>query len=245
MPDDWLYPWLEWALVLTALGVAAVFKPWAVLRHRDLQNPWLAAIVILPWAWWTRHLLPSGMALHVSGACLLVLMFGWPLATWSLALVGILAGLLEAYTPAKANPYQHLPQAQTIHNLGELGHWFVRHADDIASQIAWMGVLPATLALGLGLLVRRLLPHHLFVFIMGRGFFATALAVTGAGLISTLCERVPPSIDAGEWMLAHWLLGWGEAFSTGMLVAIFVAFKPHWLLTYSDERYLPPRKPSS
>ena len=40
-------------------------------------------------------------------------------------------------------------------------------------------------------------------------------------------------------LLGHWLLAWGEAFSTGMLVAIFVAFKPEWLATWSDARYLP------
>ena len=29
------------------------------------------------------------------------------------------------------------------------------------------------------------------------------------------------------------------SFGLNMLTAIFVAFKPQWLLTYSDERYLP------
>jgi len=38
--------------------------------------------------------------------------------------------------------------------------------------------------------------------------------------------------------LGHWLMAWGEAFATGMLVAIFVAFKPQWLATWSDARYL-------
>ena len=33
-------------------------------------------------------------------------------------------------------------------------------------------------------------------------------------------------------------MAWGEAFATGMLVAIFVAFKPEWLATWSDARYL-------
>ena len=40
-------------------------------------------------------------------------------------------------------------------------------------------------------------------------------------------------------LVGHWLMAWGEAFSTGMLVAIFVAFKPQWLATWSDSRYLP------
>ncbi len=40
-------------------------------------------------------------------------------------------------------------------------------------------------------------------------------------------------------LVGHWLMAWGEAFTTGMLVAIFVAFKPQWLASWSDERYLP------
>jgi uncharacterized membrane protein len=33
-------------------------------------------------------------------------------------------------------------------------------------------------------------------------------------------------------------MAWGEAFTTGMLTAIFVAFKPQWLASWSDRRYL-------
>jgi uncharacterized membrane protein len=40
-------------------------------------------------------------------------------------------------------------------------------------------------------------------------------------------------------MLARGLAASGDAFITGMLVAIFVAFRPHWLATYSDRLYLP------
>ena len=34
-------------------------------------------------------------------------------------------------------------------------------------------------------------------------------------------------------MIGRWLAAWGDAFTVGMLVAIFVAFRPHWLATYS------------
>jgi uncharacterized membrane protein len=70
----------------------------------------------------------------------------------------------------------------------------------------------------------------------------TALSVSMTGYLAYLVDRKPETIALEEWMLGYWLLGWGEAISTGMLVAIFVAFKPHWLLTYSDVRYLPGAK---
>lgn len=236
---------VEWTVVLGCLLVALPFKPWLPLKHRALQNPWLAAMLILPCVWWTRHLLPSGLALHVSGACLLVLMFGWPLAVWSISLVSVLTAVLEAFSPPRLNAHQQLMNdaPPAIHSLAELAPRLLQQADDIVAQAAWLGVLPATIGLLLGLVVRRFLPAHLFVFILGRGFMTTALAITLSGLAVALLNRLPGGIDQSEWLLAHWLLGWGEAISTGMLTAIFVAFKPHWLLTYSDQRYLPDTRP--
>jgi uncharacterized membrane protein len=42
-----------------------------------------------------------------------------------------------------------------------------------------------------------------------------------------------------DLMLARGFVAWGDAILTGMLVAIFVAFRPHWLATYADRIYLP------
>ncbi|HEX5806803.1 MAG TPA: hypothetical protein VFY31_10785 [Macromonas sp.] len=33
---------------------------------------------------------------------------------------------------------------------------------------------------------------------------------------------------------------WGDAFLTGLIVAVFAAFAPQWQATWSDERYLKP-----
>src|SRR6185437_16136184 len=112
--------WLDWALLSCALLVALLFKPWLPLRHAPLQNPWLGAMLILPCVWWTQHLLPDGLALHVSGACLLVLMFGWPLAIWSLVPVGFLAELIASRT------------SHTWPNL-----------DALVTHIVWLGMIPA------------------------------------------------------------------------------------------------------
>ncbi|MBI5925555.1 MAG: energy-coupling factor ABC transporter permease [Aquabacterium sp.] len=205
--------WLDWALLIAALGVALLFKPWLPLRHAPLQSPWMGAMVLLPCVWWTQHLLPNGLALHVTGACLLVLMFGWPLAIWSLLPIALVAKLIEA----RAWP----------------------DADALVTHIVWLGVIPSTLALMLGLAVRRWMPQHLFVYILGRGFVVTALAVTLTGYFAIFAQHKPDALSTEDWMLANWLLGWGEAISTGMITAIFVAFKPEWMLTYSDKRYLP------
>lgn len=214
--DPALPAWADSVIMVAVLATAFVFKPWLPLTHRPLQTPWLGAMALLPFVWWTEHLLPNGMALHVTGTCLMVLMFGWPLAMWSLLPIGVAAAWFSTQAwPALAPLVQH---------------------------IVWRGMVPGTLALSIGLGIRRWLPHHLFVYILGRGFFTTAVAVSISGVLAWTVGQKPDTLATDEWMLAHWLLGWAEAISTGMLTAIFVAFKPDWLLTYSDERYLP-RKP--
>lgn len=206
-------PLLDWLIFGLVLGTALLFKPWLPLRHDPLLQPWLGAMVLLPFLWSTERLLPSGMALHVSAACLLSLMFGWPLAMWSLLPAVGLAGLIGR------------------HPLPDVG--------SMVSHVVWLGFVPGTLALGLGLLTRRFLPRHLFVFILGRAFFGTAIAIGLSGYLAYLAGRKPDTLGLDEWLLGHSLVGWGEAVSTGMLVSVFVAFKPEWLLTYSDRRYLP------
>ena len=53
----------------------------------------------------------------------------------------------------------------------------------------------------------------------------------------TVVVPFPPggSVDG----VARFLTASGEAFLTGMLTAIFVAFRPQWLATYADRLYLP------
>lgn len=198
------------ALVGAGLILAACFRPWSMLRSSDLQHPWLAALVVLPWAWSVGGLDPAGGVLQVSGACLLVLMVGWPLAIWTLAAVATLGAWLGGHSLA------HLVQA-----------------------LAWFGIAPAGVALGVGLVLRRWLPQHLFVYILGRGFFATAVAVIGCGSAHALLNDAPVGLEQADMLIGHWLLGWGEAMATGMLVATMVVFRPSWLATYSDRRYLP------
>lgn len=102
-------------------------------------------------------------------------------------------------------------------------------------------MLPATLALGLGALLRRFTGEHLFVYVLGRAFLGTAVCAFATGALAQWSGQLLPGVDEGLSMVARWLMAWGDAFMTGMLAAIFVAFKPQWLATWSDQLYL--RKP--
>lgn len=207
-------PLLEVALAGLATGVALYFRPFGALREPALRHPWLAALVLLPWLWAVQRVMPASLPVQLSGACLLVLMFGWPLAVLTLWPVALAGAWLAGLGPAQA-----------------------------LVLLTWNGVVPATLGLALGLATRRWLPRHLMVYILARGFFGTALAAIAGGWLWLQAEPAPVGTDTGSLMMARALMAWGEAFTTGALTAIFVAFRPEWLATYSDARYLPVTKP--
>jgi len=209
-------PWLDFsidlALALAALGVALLLRPWRALPAGGPPWPWVAWCALLPLLWGADRYVAIPMAQPLAGACLLLLMCGWPLAVLALLPVALLT--------------------QALAGLG-LG--------DTLHRLVWLGLVPATLALGLGALVRRWLPRHLMVYILGRGFLATVAANAVAGAASALLHGVPTGLSAGDLMLARLLAAFGDAWICGMLVAIFVAFRPQWLATYTDRLYLPIR----
>ncbi len=201
---------LELVLGLSGLVVALALKPWRMLRG-PLLTPALAALALLPWFWLLPQQLPQGLQIQLSGASLLALMLGWPLAVPVLALVALLVWAIGLHDAAA-----------------------------VLSQWVWLGLVPATLALGIGALLRRFLPANLFVYTLGRGFLGTALAVFGAGLLQAFAQRWLTGVSLHEALVARWLMAWADAFLTGMFSAIFVAFAPQWLATWSDRRYLQP-----
>ena len=183
-----------------------------------LWTPLLAALVVLPWAWALPTLHHMPLQLQWSGACLVLLTLGWPLAVPVLLAVGLIAGLVSP-------------------GLG----W----ADALGLAV-WQGVVPATLALLLGWLMRRLITTRaftgarIFVYVLGRGFLGTALCIFLAGSLSQWAGHLLPGVGEQLSLVARWLMAWGDAVVTGMLCAVFVAFKPEWLATWSDDLYLPP-----
>jgi uncharacterized membrane protein len=103
--------------------------------------------------------------------------------------------------------------------------------------------VPATLAVLIGAALRRWLPPNLFVYTLGRGFLGTAVAVFLSGVLYEAIHHLLGGNTLGDALVARWLMAWGDAFLTGLLVAIFVAFAPQWLATWSDDRYLRPPSP--
>lgn len=197
-------------LLLAVAALALALRPWRSVGHAGPPWPWLAWWAVLPLFWGADRIAAAPVIQPLSGASMLVLLAGWPLAVLAL-----------------------LPLAGVMVVAGGLG-W-----PDALHRLVWLGLVPATVAMALGAALRRWLPKHLFIYIMGRGFFATWIAAGSAGALALLLVDAPPGTDTADLLLARFLTASGEAVLSGMLTAIFVAFRPEWLATYSDRLYLP------
>lgn len=212
---------LEIALLIVTTVLALACRPWRLFdtasepqtSQPQLLTPMLACLVILPVLWCLPRAHQVAVQLPWSGAVLVLLMLGWPLAVLVLPAIGLISMLW-------------VPTAWTA----------------LLDQIVWQGVVPATLALVLGALLRAALGPNPFVYILGRGFLGTVACLFVSSLVANLLGRTGPApSDPGNTWVAFWLMAWADAFVTGMFVAIFVSFRPQWLATWSDSLYLQQR----
>ena len=205
------------AIALVALIVALALRPWRLLANPGLVSPLLAALVITPWLWALPWLHRMPLQLQLSGACLIGLALGWPLAVPVLCTITLIVGLVA--------PVDWLQQVD---------------------MLVWLGIVPVTLSFGIGMALRRWGWRNLFVYVLGRAFLGTVLCMFVSGLLAqwtghALAVQVDPELA----LVARWLIAWGDAVLTGMVVAVCVAFRPQWLATWSDRLYLqPPARPS-
>lgn len=206
---------LELASAVISLVLALYTRPWRMLTGEAghaLLTPLLATLVVLPWLWAMPSLHAIPLQLQWSGASLVLLMLGWPLAVPVLLLVACIAALISPMTGEAA-----------------------------LTMAVWQGVVPASLAVGLGAALRRWVGTHPFVYILGRGFLGTVVCLFLSSLLSQWAGHPLPDVPDGLSLVAHWLTAWSDGFVSGMLCAIFVAFRPEWLATWSDRLYLKPR----
>lgn len=203
-------------LVGTCLAIALALRPWRQKGLQDLATPLLGTLAILPWLWALPALQSKPhLPLQWSGACLVVLMVGWPLAVPLLCAVAALAGVIGGFAFAEQLEFA-----------------------------TWLGVMPATFALAIGALIRRWAAQHMFVYIIGRAFLGSVVCLFAAGALRQWFGHELPGVDAGLSLVGRWLTAWGDATVTGMLAAVFVAYRPQWLATWSDSLYLRrPEKP--
>lgn len=159
---------------------------------------------------WAFKVTPMpGFSVHLLGAAAATLMLG-P----SLALIAVSAGAVGAALLG-AVPVAALPLAALV-----------------------QGVLPVLVARWWLAGTERLLGAHPFVYLLGVAFFGTSVAVLAEGLVGLSLSAAlgAPAPDIA-WV-ALLPLAYAEAFITGALTTVFVVYRPQWVATFDDARYL-------
>lgn len=187
---------------------------WRRLAEPARLNLFLAATVAVLALWQIRTGVKPGLAFHLYGISALTLMFGF----WRASFAGVLILLANALFGRGS--------------LAALGF-------DAMLQVA----LPAAVSWGVLRAQERWLPNHFFIYVLGNGFFGAALAVASIGLATTAAMRLA-GVYPLDYLLTHYtpyatlLISWGEAFTTGMAITVIAVYRPAWLESFDDARYI-------
>jgi uncharacterized membrane protein len=209
-PSHWL--WGLWFLA-SALGLLIARRArWRMLRDVSNLNILLAATVCVLGLWLIKTGIKPGLNFHLIGATALTLMFRPLFALFSLALL-----------------------------TAAISIW---HGEYTTFAVNWLilGAVPVGVSWAIFRLVDSKLPNHLFIYIFLNGFFGAAIAAIAVGLVSTgfvaLAGSYPLDYLLEEYLPYFFLIAFSEAFITGMLITMMVIYKPEWVSTFDDKRYL-------
>jgi uncharacterized membrane protein len=216
LPDNLLgeaWYWVAWAIWLPLFARSLLKAPWSRLRESVLMNVWLGMVVLLTLVWSLKAGVKPGLSIHLLGATVFTLTFGAHLAFIGLSLVAL--GLV-------------------LNGAADVFSYAIN-----ALLLAGAGVF---LSQRIYALVVRLLPRHFFVYIFVNGFFGAALTLIGIGILSTvvlaLAGAYPWDYLVEEYLPYFLLLGFSEAWLSGMLMTLFIVYRPSWVLTFDDSSYL-------
>lgn len=205
--------WGAHFLYLLVMAWAFLSAPWHMLRSQENLHVLLGASVVLMVLWSLKAGIHPGMYFHLIGATLLMLMFGWQFALMVLSLVLL---------------------GQTLYGTIE---WF-----SFSLNALIMGVGPVLFSFAVYRLSQLYLPKHFFVYTLFNGFFCAAL--TMALLVASSCLLLY-CCGGYSWDDIYYrylpfapLMIFAEAFFTGMLATSMVLFRPEWIGSFDDRRYL-------
>jgi uncharacterized membrane protein len=211
------------------------------LRHDWLALGWGAALPVLVWAFvsapWRR--LAAGPLLHVLAGGVVCQVVLWTIRAtiadvFTFHLLGV-TGLALAVGPRAALAGTALAVALHIGVHG--GHWA-----NAGIAFVTMAAIPVATGWTVHVLGQRFLPPNLFVYVFVGAFFGAGLALIVGGLAAACALAfgggVPADTVFGEYVPYLIYLGWGEAVLTGMALTLMVVYRPQWVTSFDDDRYL-------
>jgi uncharacterized membrane protein len=206
--------WPAVALVVLATLVVRSVRaaPWARLATAPARHVYFGATLAVTLLWLGTARVGAGLSLHLLGATILYLMFGGPLAVLAVTVAGATATLVSGGA-----------------------------AGELALRVLAAGILPVAVSHAVLRTAEARLPPNFFVYVFVAAFLGGALAMAATGLVAAgalALAGAPATAARGAFVELVLLLGFGEATLTGMLLTIFVVYRPAWVATFSDARYL-------
>jgi uncharacterized membrane protein len=206
--------WLSNILFLVILLFAATKVPFkALLANSPNQHVYFGAMVCLLLLWGIKAGVSPGLGFHHLGATLFTLMFGWPLALFGLTIIMFVSVII---------------QHNELISMGINGCLSI--------------VVPVFCSYAVLKFSQKYLPDNFFVYIFVAAFFGAGIAVAASRLSSiallSLVNAYPETKLIEESLLYTPLFMFPEMFVSGMLISIFVVYKPDWVTTFDDERYI-------
>lgn len=210
LPAGWL--WAGHLLYLSVLVRALLTAPWARLKDNHLQSVFFGSCVALLVLWSIEGGIRPGLSFHFLGVTALTLMFGWQLAVLAISVV-VLGLSINGNTGWEAFSW----------------------------NVLLMGVLPAMLSNGALWAGRRWLPANFFVYVLSAFLgAAVALAVSGFAVVGVLSAAGLYTLDLimGEALTVLPLMIFPEGLLNGMAITLMITYRPQWVATFDDKRYL-------
>jgi len=208
-----------WLQILGTIGLAVLMvwmlrsMAWDEVFVPGRVQHFLLATVVLVVIWSLRAEAVDGLAMHFLGVVAVTLVFGWRLAILMVSLVVVTLALIGIVEPML-----------------------------VPLTILISGVAPALATWGLLQFSERRLPPHMFIYLYVVGFFGGALSVLVVmatnSLVYGLFTDVAWESIVREYLQYTPLLILPEGVLNGMIITGLVMFRPEWVITYSDARYV-------
>lgn len=209
----WLWP--TWGLYIVLLLLALWQADWPRLRNPSDANIWFASCVLL---WLTWRLVGGvaihpGLEFHILMVTSVTLMFGWPFAIIAVSI------------------------AQAVLTLEGQAEWGAYALNTLCN-----GIVPVFTTFLLYRFIDRFLPRHFFVYIFLGAFLGGALSMVFSRLLGMLVLLSSGAYEltdlSRDYIFLLPVMLFPEAFLNGMVMTILVVFRPEWVSSFSDERYL-------
>ncbi len=200
-------------LALAVLALAVRRAPWRRFASSEAVHVWYGTIFALVVLWSVRAVVADVVVIHLTGMGAFALASGGPLALVGGAVVAVAAALVFG-TPLA----------------------------NVAAVFLASVALPAGVTLAMLRLTQRYLPPNFFVYAFAVAFLGSALGLAVAGLAAAAVIVLAGGADAatvfGDYVPILIYLAFAEGTLSGMVLTLLVVYRPQWVATFDDARYL-------